>query len=295
MAERGKAKVAMPEVTDPQVLAEARSAWWTVAEWLIFHPLCEGYSLSLYDLAQRVEKFIASEEKQVQQCIEEFKNKWRLPKWSPTQDLPPSPPGTPGSRRIGGSFHLDVRLLDSIHARQLQEQCVELTRQLRYALVVMAFSEIERRLNEARDLLSFGSYPTFRKCFLKEYGLHGRDGALDEAMTFLQEVVQLKFPLDSDEWNELKMLQVLRNVIVHSEGKPKRESDERVLQGYARKRKDLLSFDAHGQIQIGAGFMESVLKQIDQFLVLWHDSNRRLLAELRHEFVELGPPALDED
>lgn len=137
---------------------------------------------------------------------------------------------------------------------------------LRRSFFVSVFSFLES------ELLSECHYrKTQDKDILLNFNDLAGQSSIDKAVTYLTKVLRLDHPRKFPEWIEIQNYKILRNCIVHAQGRVdqmKLESDQRTLKGYIAQKKNL-SFTWGEEVSLDKGFCEEALTTIEAFLHLW--------------------------
>jgi len=95
-----------------------------------------------------------------------------------------------------------------------------------------------------------------------------RDKRIDRSTRYLQKVVGLNVHRASQEWQEIKKIQKIRNDIVHRSGKLR---DDQEIADWMNKLKTL-SRDDDGEIIVGKGFLSYVIHTYASYFKLIGDS-----------------------
>jgi len=94
--------------------------------------------------------------------------------------------------------------------------------------------------------------------------------AIDRSAAYLEKVVGLNVCRTSQEWIEIKNIQMVRNALVHN-GRRVRAEDERAFVQFANKVNSLSRDDA-AEIVVGSGFLSYVVQTYGRYFKLLHDS-----------------------
>src|SRR5574341_1154816 len=95
---------------------------------------------------------------------------------------------------------------------------------------------------------------------------------IDKAKTYITKVLQLDFPSNLQEWDEIQNYKTLRNCIVHARGRiddMKASSDQKKLRAFIARKRALSIWERQGEIVFRKGLCEEVLETIENFLHAW--------------------------
>ncbi len=141
----------------------------------------------------------------------------------------------------------------------------EFTNLLRRSVFVSLYSFFESRLiHECRSRQN-------ARVLLKLSDLAGQS-PIHKARTFITKVLGVDFPSDSQEWKDVQSYRLLRNCIVHSQGRIDEMADARDQKALAAyiEQENSLSI-RNGEVYIGQYFCEGAFKTIKLFLLgLFH-------------------------
>jgi len=89
---------------------------------------------------------------------------------------------------------------------------------------------------------------------------------IDRAKTYLTKVVRIHFPSDAPEWQEIQNYRMLRNCIVHNQGKMEEGARGQKLREYIARQKNLSLYG--DEVYFDKGFCEEAFETIRKFLLL---------------------------
>lgn len=163
---------------------------------------------------------------------------------------------------------------------------------LRRALFVVAYARIEALLVIMCDVA--------RKevCLARSIDdLDSRESGIKRAKKYLTKVAGFSEPFQKSDWTELTKYCLLRNKLVHGEGRPKKPTTKKGSEqkpiDYVMNKKEggLLDIDDYGYIVIKEGFCEEVAETALRFFKQFPD---RWLVEAR-SYGRWMPHPLDND
>jgi hypothetical protein len=112
------------------------------------------------------------------------------------------------------------------------------------------------------------------KCFgLSHTDLRG-DMGIDRATKYLEKVAKINVHITSREWNDIKAIQKIRNVLVHRGGKLKEDDNDYKAMAVFIDRMDSLSRNDDGEIVIAKGFLPYAVQTYANYFKLISDSIR---------------------
>lgn len=166
----------------------------------------------------------------------------------------------------------------------------QVSKETRYAAIVLAFSFCEGRFIQICEAISDRLYST-RERYDKAHGYHEN---LDGARKYMKNL-GLNVLGDSCEWKELVTLHRLRNLIVHHGGNlmPRARAERSLLtrrenlinyaRSYARAHPDRISLDRGESLYVESYYLEWVRIQINTYFKKLAEVNERRLHELARE------------
>ena len=121
------------------------------------------------------------------------------------------------------------------------------------------------------SLYSFLEYWLMRECrtrkgndiLLSPSDIRGEND-IDRARTYLTKVLQVNFPNNTQEWEEIQNIRKLRNCIVHNHGKCGGEK-YKSLRDYVAQNSDTLSL-SNNEIVLRGEFCKQALRTIGKFI-----------------------------
>lgn len=129
---------------------------------------------------------------------------------------------------------------------------------LRYSLFVHSYRLLERKLLEIAI-----HYQQTRHLDLSPSDL--RDKGIERARTYLKEVASVQFP-ETESWQDITTLQLMRNLIVHNEGELRKnhEKERRKIEGLVKKWMGDVAIEG-GSIELSQKFVFHVLHTFNAF------------------------------
>jgi hypothetical protein len=143
------------------------------------------------------------------------------------------------------------------------------------------FPSLQRR-SALLTVCSYFEHELDKLCLLyqreKSFGLSHTDlrgdMGIDRATKYLEKLAKLDVHHTSREWNDIKAIQKIRNVLVHRGGKSQEDdSDYKAIAAFI-DRMDSLRRDDEGEIVIGKGFLSYVVSTYASYFKLVGDSIR---------------------
>lgn len=135
---------------------------------------------------------------------------------------------------------------------------------LRNSFFVSLYSFFENQLiNECRSRKSDD--------LLIEYkDIRGVD-EIERVMKYFTKVLRIDFPSNTPEWQEIQCYRLIRNCIVHAQGKVyelKGEKEQSKLRGYVEKKGNLTFAEHTEKLYLKEGFCEEACNTIERFLMM---------------------------
>lgn len=150
----------------------------------------------------------------------------------------------------------------------LRSVCVEYFPGLqRRSALITLFSFFEHELNKLCSL-----FQTTEKYELALREVAGT--GVDRARTYLSKVAALDLKKAAGQWNEVKNIQMVRNLLVHADGRLP-GTDEADRGGVRKYVASCVSLGGQTEISIHAGYLEHVLGAFDAYFREVHTAIRR--------------------
>lgn len=92
----------------------------------------------------------------------------------------------------------------------------------------------------------------------------GKDKGITATQTYLKNVAKVEFPDKSKEWNEIKRMAEIRNVLSHRLGRIKGDPSK-ALKDYIKQKNGMLEVTGIGEIKFNAGYCEDVIEVVRKF------------------------------
>lgn len=92
----------------------------------------------------------------------------------------------------------------------------------------------------------------------------GKDKGIAAAQSYLKDVAMVKFPDQCREWNEIKHMADIRNILAHNKGRVPGEPTTALIQ-YIKKTKGLIELKGMYEIKFNAGYCDDAIEVIRKF------------------------------
>lgn len=166
---------------------------------------------------------------------------------------------------------------------EVSKRSEEAVRYIYYGFVIIVYAHLEHRLNYICEAFA----PLLNlQVSLEE--IHGHGQSIHRARAYMEKLLRFEVPTDSVEWDEVCILQALRNCIVHGDGRMKSDKHRTTLVRYAQNHPDRLSLDPQGRLFVLPAFPDWIIQQINNFLRLLRQLNEDRLQALRREIINRG-------
>lgn len=124
----------------------------------------------------------------------------------------------------------------------------------------------------------------------KEKVTGGKDKGITAVQVYLKTVAKVKFPDQSKQWNEIKSMAEIRNLLSHRQGQIKGEPSKALL-AYIKKKKGMIELAGVNEIKLNTGYCEDAIEVIRTFFTalmkaIPDDLMRRTIEEEIAESVE---------
>ena len=238
-----------------------------MTEWLLFtfdedDPRTPG---CLHQLADFVENTVTRLAEEVMHALVQFRREHNL---SGLDDL---------------FDYLESTAVTDSEAWHAQNQLLsfnELSRRLCYGYVVTVYSRVEIQMKRICDVLA--SLVDIEVPLDK---LLAKDKSIQRAADYMEKILRLKVPRDTQAWENLRILQTLRNAVAHDDGHPR--NDRRAeLSRYAAEHADYFNLKPEMPVIIEAPYLKSVVEQAGMFFSSLREANKGRLQELRQRFLQ---------
>ncbi len=243
-----------------------RDKFWTVTEWLLFtfdddDPQTPG---CLHQFADFVENTVTRLAEQVMHALVQLMREHNL---SGLDDLFDYLQSTAVTDR------------EAWHAQNQLDSFTELSRRLCYGYVVTVYSRVEIKMKRICDVLA-----SLVDIELPLDQFPAKDKSIRRAADYMEKILRLKVPRDTQAWKNLRILQTLRNAVAHDDGQPR--NDRRAeLSGYAAEHADHFNLEPEMPVIINAPYLKSVVEQAGMFFSSLREANKGRLQELRQRFL----------
>lgn len=139
----------------------------------------------------------------------------------------------------------------------------------RTSLFVMCVADFEHSLNGLADLFQMA-----KKLEISFKEIRGE--GIERARLFLKKVAKVGFPDDSGDWSRIKEFAVLRNLMVHADGRvPPGHKDEKLVERLVSAHPGKLRVDRFHRIVFEKEWNEHVLEVLRRFHASYANALRR--------------------
>ena len=91
-----------------------------------------------------------------------------------------------------------------------------------------------------------------------------KDKGITRSRKYLNNVINIKFPDKTTHWQEIKHYNLIRNIIVHEDGKVGETKKDKIVETYINQKKSI-DLDKLGHVQSVDDFIQEVIRTLESF------------------------------